>query len=104
MLYKEDVEKVKKWTEEHIDYCSSIWGVDFEFDHYDPEVRCFYLRDHRLAGREALQFRHLFDLEKKIQKEYSDRYRVGIICQEIPPEQKKAFLKTINYLLRWVIP
>jgi len=86
MLFKEDVEKVKEWTEEHIDYCSSIWSVDFEFDHYDAEVRCFYLRDHRLIGRETLQFRHLFDLEKKIQEEYSNRYRVGIIYQEMPPE------------------
>ena len=86
MLYKEDVEKVKRWVEEHIDYCSVIWSVDFDFDHYDPEVRCFYLRDHRLEGREPLQFRHLFDLEKKIQLEYSHRYRVGIIYEEIPPE------------------
>ena len=86
MLFKEDVEKVKEWTEEHIDYCSNIWSVDFEFDHYDAEVRCFYLRDQRLVGRETLQFRHLFDLEKKIQEEYSNRYRVGIVYQETPPE------------------
>jgi len=86
MLYKEDVEKVKGWVEEHIDYCSTIWSVNFEFDHYDPEVRCFYLRDNRIAGREVLKFRHLFDLEKKIQKEYSCRYRVGIIYEEVPPE------------------
>ena len=84
MLYEKDIEKVKSWVEEQVEYCSTIWSVDFEFDHYDPEVKCFYLRDHRLIGRERLQFRHLVDLEKKIQSEYSHRYRVGIIYQKMP--------------------
>ena len=37
MLHKEDVEKVKGWVEEHIEYCSTIWSVDFEFDPYDRD-------------------------------------------------------------------
>jgi|TARA_R110000824_G_C14908321_1_gene646290 hypothetical protein len=84
MIAKNDIEIVKEWAEEHITYCSNIWSVDFEFDHYDAEVRCFYLRDHRLAGRETLQFRHLFDLEKKIQEKYSNKYRIGIIYETMP--------------------
>tara|TARA_R100000353_G_scaffold166808_1_gene128536 strand:- start:236 stop:496 length:261 start_codon:yes stop_codon:yes gene_type:complete len=86
MIYKDDLKLVEEWTREHAEYCSKIWSVDFEFDHYDPEVKCFYLRDHRISGREKLEYRYLFDLEKRIQTEYSKRYRVGIIYEKIPPE------------------
>ena len=85
-MYKDDLKLVEEGTREHAEYCSKIWSVDFEFDHYDPEVKCFYLRDHRISGREKLEYRYLFDLEKRIQTEYSKRYRVGIIYEKIPPE------------------
>ena len=86
MIYKEDIAQVKDWVESHLDYCSKIWRVDFDFEHYDSEVETFYLRDHRMRGREILQFRHLFELEEKIQQEYGSRYKLGILYEEIPPE------------------
>tara|TARA_R100000030_G_C3240328_1_gene120471 strand:+ start:818 stop:1078 length:261 start_codon:yes stop_codon:yes gene_type:complete len=86
MIYKADLEQVIDWTKEHSEYCSKIWSVDFDFEKYDSEVQTFYIRDLQINGREELQFRHLFELEEKIQSKFGKRYRVGIIYEEIPPE------------------
>mgnify|MGYP003115526357 CR=1 FL=1 len=85
-INKDHIEEVKLWTEDHSLYCSKIWRVDFHFDHYDPEVKMFYVRDQRLSGREKLEYRHLFDLEEKIQSKMGKRYRLGIIYENLPPE------------------
>ena len=85
MILKDDVELVRAWTEKHAEYCSEIWSVDFELENYDSEVQTFYIRDLQIRGREELQFRHLFELEEKIQKKFGDRYRVGIIYESMPP-------------------
>jgi hypothetical protein len=87
MMGKNDIELVESWTENHSKYCSQIWSVDFQFDHYDAEVKCFYVKDFRLKNREKLEYRHLFDLEEKVQKKYGKRYRVGILFEDIPPEE-----------------
>ena len=84
MIRQEDTDLVKEWTEEHAKYCSKFWKVDLAFDNYEPEVQTFYIRDLQLEGREELQFRHLFDLENKIQEKYGQRYKVGIVYQKIP--------------------
>jgi hypothetical protein len=86
MIYKEDLEKVEQWTNEHAAYCSAIWSVDFKFEKYDSEVQTFYIRDLQIEDREELQFRHLFDLQDKIQDEFGKRYQVGIIYEKIPHE------------------
>ena len=39
---------VEKMTANHARYCKNFWKVDFHFDHYDPEVNCFYVRDMKL--------------------------------------------------------
>ena len=85
MILKDDVELVRGWTEKHAEYCSKIWSVDFDLEKYDPEVQTFYIRDLQIIGREELQFRHLFELEEKIQKKFGKRYRVGIIYESVPP-------------------
>jgi hypothetical protein len=85
-MYKEDVELVRDWAREHAEYCSEIWSVDFNFENYDSEVQTFYVRDLQIKGREELQFRHLFDLEEKIQSKFGKRYRVGIIYEQVPLE------------------
>jgi hypothetical protein len=86
MMHKDDVELVRDWTRDHADYCSKIWSVDFDLEKYDSEVQTFYVRDLQIKGREELQFRHLFELEEKIQAKFGKRYRVGIIYEQIPPE------------------
>ena len=83
---KQDIDEVKKWSEGHSLYCSEIWRVDFNFEKYDSEVQTFYVRDLQIPGREELQFRHLFELEEKIQAKFGKRYKVGIIYENIPPE------------------
>ena len=85
MILQDDFELVRDWTREHAEYCSKIWSVDFDLEKYDSEVQTFYVRDLQIKGREELQFRHLFDLEERIQKKYGSRYRVGIIYEQIPP-------------------
>ena len=85
-MYSSDVELVRDWTREHAEYCSKIWRVDFDLEKYEPEVHTFYVRDLQVKGREELQFRHLFELEEKIQGKFGDRYKVGIIYEQIPPE------------------
>ena len=81
-----DLNIIKEWSEDHAKYCSKIWGVDFLFESYESEVQTFYFRDLQVEGREELQFRHLFELEEKIQKKHGKRYRVGIIYQQIPSQ------------------
>ena len=81
-MYKEDIELVKGWAQDHAGYSSKFWRVDFIFESYDPEVQTFYVKDLRLDEREELQFRHLFDLEEKIQNKYGKRYRIGITYQK----------------------
>lgn len=85
-MYKEDIELVKDWTKDHAKYCSKIWSVDLNFEIYTSEVQTFYVRDLQIPGREELQFRHLFELEEKIQAKFGKRYRVGIVYENIPPE------------------
>ena len=85
IMDKEDIELVKEWTKRHAEYCSKFWKVDLIFESYDPEVQTFYVKDLQLDEREELQFRHLFDLEKKIQNKHGKRYKIGIIYQQNPP-------------------
>tara|TARA_R100000234_G_C4997669_1_gene178745 strand:+ start:721 stop:999 length:279 start_codon:yes stop_codon:yes gene_type:complete len=85
-ISKQDIDEVKDWSEDHALYCSKIWGVDFNFEKYDSEVQTFYIRDLQIKGREELQFRHLFELEEKIQAKFGKRYRVGIIYENAPLE------------------
>jgi hypothetical protein len=85
MIRESDLKIVEGWTKEHAEYCSEIWSVDFNFEIYESEVQTFYIRDLQIPGREELQFRHLFELEGKIQKKFGQRYRVGIIYEQIPP-------------------
>ena len=86
MIRESDLDLVRDWTREHAEYCSKIWSVDFDLEKYDSEVQTFYVRDLQIPGREELQFRHLFELEEKIQEKFGKRYRVGIIYEQIPPE------------------
>jgi hypothetical protein len=84
MISQKDTKTVEEWVENHAEYCSKFWKVDFIFDSYDPEVQTFYVKDLQLDEGEELQFRHLFDLEEKIQNKFGKRYRVGIIYQQFP--------------------
>ena len=86
MIKEKDLEIVKEWTRNHAEYCSGIWRVDFDFEKYEPEVNTFYIRDLQIKGREELQFRHLFEIEEKIQAKFGKRYRVGIIYEQFPLE------------------
>jgi hypothetical protein len=86
MIRESDLELVRGWTKKHAEYCSKIWSVDFDLENYSSEVHTFYVRDLQIPGREELHFRHLFELEEKIQTEFGNRYRVGIIYEQIPPE------------------
>lgn len=86
MIHKADLELVRDWTREHAEYCSKIWKVDFDLENYESEVHTFYIRDLQIKGREELQFRHLFELEEKIQAKFGKRYRVGIIYEKFPLE------------------
>tara|TARA_R100001163_G_C5055460_1_gene191926 strand:+ start:372 stop:632 length:261 start_codon:yes stop_codon:yes gene_type:complete len=86
MILKNDLDLVKDWTKEHAEYCSKIWKVDFDFEIYEPEVQTFYIRDLQYPGREELQFRHLFELEEKIQEKFGNRYKIGIIYENIPSQ------------------
>ncbi len=86
MIRESDLDLVRDWTRDHAEYCSNIWSVDFDLENYSSEVQTFYIRDLQIPGREELQFRHLFELEEKIQAEFGKRYRVGIIYESIPPE------------------
>ena len=86
MIRESELKLVRDWTREHAEYCSEIWSVDFDLEDYAPEVQTFYIRDLQISGREELQFRHLFELEEKIQAKFGKRYRVGIIYENIPPE------------------
>ena len=86
MIKESDLNLVRDWTRNHAEYCSEIWSVDFELENYSSEVQTFYIRDLQIPGREELQFRHLFELEEKIQTKFGNRYRVGIIYEKIPPE------------------
>ena len=85
-ITKEDIEMVEKMTANHARYCKNIWKVDFYFDHYDPEVHCFYVRDMRIAGREILRYIHLSELEKLIHQKYGKRCGLGIIYENAPAE------------------
>ena len=86
MIRESDLELVRDWTREHAEYCSKIWSVDLDFEIYESEVQTFYIRDLQILGREELQFRHLFELEEKIQDKFGERYKVGIIYEKIPPQ------------------
>jgi hypothetical protein len=86
MLYKQDIEKVKKWTLEQAEYCWELWRVEFSYDHYDPEVRTFYVREHQANTNKAVEFEHLKELQGFIQSEFGDRYKVGILYQKLPYE------------------
>ena len=87
-ITKKDIQLVEQLANDYAKYCKDIWRVDFHFDHYDPEVNSFYVRDLRMAGREKLRYAHLVELEKQIQQKYSKRCRVGIIYEEVPYEQQ----------------
>ena len=71
---------------DHATYSKTIWNTDFHYDHYDSVVNTIYVRDLRGSGREKTQFRHLAEVEQKIQEEYGKRYLVGIIYDEKPSE------------------
>ena len=86
MIRESDLDLVRDWTRDHAEYCSKIWSVDFDLENYSSEVQTFYIRDLQIKGREELQFRHLFELEEKIQSKFGNRYRVGIIYEQIPTE------------------
>ena len=86
MISETEFEQVRDWTRDHAEYCSKIWKVDFDLENYEPEVHTFYVRDLQINGREELHFRHLFELEEKIQAKFGSRYKIGIIYEEIPPE------------------
>lgn len=86
MIRESELDLVKGWTREHAEYCSKIWSVDLDFEIYESEVQTFYIRDLQIPGREELQFRHLFELEEKIQDKFGERYKVGIIYEKIPSE------------------
>lgn len=87
-ITKKDIQLVEQLANDYAKYCKDIWRVDFHFDHYDPEVNSFYVRDLRMVGREKLRYAHLVELEKQIQQKYSKRCRVGIIYEEVPYEQQ----------------
>jgi len=86
MIREKEIKEVKTLVRSHAEYCSKIWRVDFDYENYEPEVHTFYVRDHQVAGRQALEFRHLVDLEDLIQNLYGERYKVGIVYEELPTE------------------
>jgi len=86
MIRETDLELVRDWTRDHAEYCSKIWSVDLDFEIYEAEVQTFYIRDLQIPGREELQFRHLFELEERIQAKFGKRYKVGIIYENIPSQ------------------
>ncbi len=86
MINKDDIKQVMQWSEEHGEYCSKKWNVFFEFLEYDPEVQTFYVKDLQASGN-YLQFNHLHELEKKIQVNLGDRYKVGIIYEDFSAYQ-----------------
>lgn len=88
IITKKDIELVEEMTANHARYCKKIWKVDFHYDHYDPEVHCFYVRDECLTGREKLRYAHLSELEKIIHDKYGKRCGLGIIYENIPQEEE----------------
>ena len=85
-LYKEELSEIEEMVNHHATYCTALWNTDFHYDHYDSVVHTIYVKDLRGSGREKTQFRHLVEVEQKIQEEYGKRYLVGIIYEEMPTE------------------
>ena len=86
ILHKEELLEIQELIDDHATYCTALWNTDFHYDHYDSVVNTIYVRDLRTLGMENTQFRHLVEVEKKIQEEYGKRYLVGIIYDEKPSE------------------
>jgi hypothetical protein len=86
MLYKQDLDKVKQWTAEHSKYCWELWEVELSYDHFDPEVKTFYVREDQENTLKPVEFKHVRELEERIQSEFGDRYKVGILFEQKPSE------------------
>ncbi len=59
--------------------CYISYNVEFDFCHYDGEVRTVYVREH-VDSPNPVEFYMLETLQNRIQ-EINSRYRVGIIYQ-----------------------
>jgi len=86
ILHKEELSEIKELINDHANYCKTMWNTDFQYDYYASVTHTIYVRDLRTPGMENTQFRHLVEVEQKIQEEYGKRYLVGIIYEETPPE------------------
>ena len=55
--------------------------IDFEFYHYDAEVRTLYVLEHENTTN-PVEHKHLKKLEQMIKKEVDERWYTGIIWRD----------------------
>lgn len=75
-----DIKQLVEITKEESVECFINYNVEFDFCHYDGDVRTVYVREH-INSPNSVEFYMLDNLLKRIQK-INPRYGVGIIFTE----------------------
>lgn len=78
---KEDIQKAKELCSQACDEIYMQYDVELSYDHYDPEVNCFYLFQSNDTNNKA-EYYMLKDVEQEIKK-MNKRWRVGILYTDL---------------------
>ena len=78
---KKDIQKAKELCSQACDEIYMKYDADASYDHYDPEVNCFYLFQSDNTNNKV-EFYMLEEVEQKIKK-MNKRWRVGILYNDL---------------------
>jgi|18_taG_2_1085343.scaffolds.fasta_scaffold52780_2 hypothetical protein len=77
---KFELNLIKNAVEEESIDCFMSYNVEFNYLHFDKEVRTVYISEH-VDSESSVEFYMLKSLEEKIKK-INSQYRVGIMFEE----------------------